>query len=603
MNPPCEILRIAVPARHYYPGRIGGQENYLLAMVAGLAGRGHRLTIFAPEAAVAALRGAGGPAVEIAALPGAGRPMWAAVSGGGFDVLYCPLHTLDPLEPPIPSVVMIPDIQHEYFPGNFDGKELVRRRRSYEPSARRAQVVLTCSEYSKRTIVERYQVPAERVVVCGHGVGTRFQEAQGVAGLVLPRDYLYLPAVYWPHKNHVTALRALAALRARGWLELHLVCSGGDGPEREKVLRLVAELGLADRVQLLGRVGDALVPELYRRSRGLLFPSLFEGFGIPVLEALQLGVPVVTARGGAAEEVAGGCAVLVDALDPEAVADGVERILTDDGMRAGWMAAGRVRAAEFSWARAVAVTEEALRRAACEGSPAPAAVGVEVEEWPSISVVARRGADLAMVRQQGYSKLEIVESEDVREGYSRCGGVLVHVLRPGARWMEGTARLVAEVWRRNPRVGLVYGLTRVGDELVGRVPFLYEDMNEGPLFTGAAAFVRREAVRVAPELKAPLDEWSLWLKVAEEWAVEGLAECLAEWAGAKAEVDAELERQALELVRAAFGFVPEHWLDGRAWVALGGQARRRGRWARLWRGLTENPGQRRRYAREWWGGL
>ncbi|WP_321476902.1 glycosyltransferase [uncultured Paludibaculum sp.] len=602
-------MRIAVNVRHYLQGRIGGQENYLRAMVAGLAGRGHELTVFGQQSQFDAIRAMAPSGVSPRAVPEEGRSMMAAVAGGGFDLLFCPLHMLEPLLPPIPSAVMMPDLQHEYFPEYFDGRELARRRRSYGPSAEHASVVLTCSEFTKRTIVEQYGVDSEKVVVCGHGVGAEFLDGSGAAGdvdeLALPEEFLYFPAVYWPHKNHANVLRALRLVHQRGSRGLHLVCSGGEGPERERVLRLAEELGLPDQVKILGRVDAALVPEIYRRSRGLLFPTLFEGFGIPVLEALTLGVPVITSRGGATEEVAGGCAVLVDAADPASIAEGIERVLSDAESCVRLTSRGLARAAEFSWSRAVEETASALERVVRPGYVAP--VRVEVQEWPviSVGVIGDEGAvaeALESVRAQKYPHVEYRLAGAVNEALRATHGPLFGYLRPGDRWLEGAAEAVAQCWRRNPRVGLIYGRARTADGVVGSVPYLYEDWSYGPLFAAPAALLERAAVERAGGLgegPAPLDELRLWLRVASENPVIGLGQELAFWAE-RDSVLAGTPRQAVELIRAQFGYVPATWFDGRAWrVLVGEQGRMSGRLSSLWRGLVANPGWRKRYLREW----
>lgn len=538
-------MRIAVYIRHYIPGRIGGQENYLRAVVRGLADRGHSLTIFAQERAFGAVRAWGAAGVTLATVAEEGRAAWRQVAEGGFDALFCPLHMLEPPAPPVPAVVMVPDIQHEFFPEYFSDDERARRRRGYEASARRAAVVLTCSEFSKRTLVERYRLDAGRVRVYGHGVDDGLVRG-GQDSLELPAEYVYLPAVYWPHKNHETVLRALAVLKGRDWRELHLVCSGGDGPERARVERLAAELGVADRVRLLGRVADGQVAELYRRSRGLVFPTLFEGFGIPVLEALALGVPVLTARGGAAEEVAGGCAVLVDPRSVESVADGMEELLRNG---ARLVEAGRRRAAEFSWGRAADGAEAALWRAVEDGGSA----GVEPDEWPVISVAVMPGADAAGLRGE---RVEVVGPE-----FAGATGLLRYVLRPGVRWLPGTAEAVGRAWRRNPRAGLFAGRARVRGRVVGEAPVLYEDLGVWGAVAGAAVF---ERVGAGEGLRAA---WA--------YGVEGIEEVLVECEEGGAAWGAEE-------VRAVFGYAGPGWMG-------------------LWRGFMENAGWRRRYLRDWWG--
>jgi glycosyltransferase involved in cell wall biosynthesis len=603
-------MRIAVNVRHYLKGRIGGQENYLQAMLRGLVRRGQKLTVFAQPSEMAAIQAMAGGAVELRAVPEEGRPMVEAVADGGFDLLFCPLHTLEPLDPHIPSAVMIPDLQHEFFPAYFDDRERQRRCRNYEPSARNARVVLTCSEFSKRTIVEQYQIVEDKVVVCGHGVDSEFLAARPDAVMPeLPAEFLYFPAFYWPHKNHANALTALKLVHEHGDSNLHLVCTGGEGPERDRVQRLVDDLGLSDRVMLLGRVESEVVPELYRRSRGLLFPTLFEGFGIPVLEAMHLGVPVITSRGGAAEEVAGGCALLVEPEDPASIAVAIETVLADAGLCGQLTEEGRKRAAQFSWERAVDTTLAAFQRVTAEGYTAPAPI--EVSEWPVISVVlvgdeAAVAPALASVRAQEYPHVAWQEVPRGPASFRDSSGALLNVLRPGDEWLPGAAASVAKAWRRNPRAGLIYGLARVDSDVEGTVPYLYEDLNYGPVWAPPAAFYGRAAVEQARGVVGesdPLDELELRLRVAGGHPVVGLVECVAVWGSSGApDVGAveELQAGAIELIRAQFEYVPVEWIDGRAVLRLLGRSGAlSGRWSSLVRGLAVNRGRRQRYWREW----
>lgn len=606
-------MHIAVNVRHYLKGRIGGQENYLQAILHGLVRRGQKLTIFAQPSEMAAVQAMVEGPVELKAVPDEGRPMLEAVARGGFDLLFCPLHTLEPLDPPIPSAVMIPDLQHEFFPVYFDERERQRRCRNYEPSAKNAGVVLTCSEFSKRTIVDRYQLAAEKVVVCGHGAGSEFSAQRPSAALPglpeLPASYLYFPAFYWPHKNHANALKALKLVHEHGDSNLHLVCTGGEGPEREGVQRLVDHLGLSDRVMLLGRLDREVVPELYRRSRGLLFPTLFEGFGIPVLEAMHAGVPVITSRGGAAEEVAGGCAVLVEPEDPASIAVAVETVLGDEELGRRLTTEGRKRASQFTWEQAVETTLAAFRTVTASGYRAPAPI--EVTEWPVISVALPGGEAaiapaLASVRAQDYPHVAWQAAAGGPVAFPAIAGHLLNVLRPGDEWLPGAASTVAKAWRRNPRAGLIYGLAKLGSEVEGKAPYLYEDLNYGPAWAPPGAFYGRAAVEGAGGLPVGLDalaELKLRLRVSEGHQVIGLAECVAVW-GSPAAFEAEdverLRAGAIELVLAQFGYVPEAWIDGRAALRLlGRRGALSGQWASLIRGLAVNRGQRQRYWREW----
>ena len=192
------------------------------------------------------------------------------------------------------------------------------------PVARAATGIVAVSEFTKREAVELLGVPAERVTVVGNAVEPHFTPR----GTVSQGEYVLAVGTLEPRKN----LRRVAAAAARLGVELRVVGARGWGG--------VETPGWA------GEVSDEQLVELYRGARALVFPSLYEGFGIPILEAMACGTPVVTSRGGATEEVAGGAAVRVDPLDEEAIAAGIEAAA---GRREQLRALGLARAAEFTW--------------------------------------------------------------------------------------------------------------------------------------------------------------------------------------------------------------------------------------------------------------
>jgi alpha-1,3-rhamnosyl/mannosyltransferase len=227
--------------------------------------------------------------------------------------------------------------------------------RTFVPrSARRADRVLAVSELTKRDVVERYGIAEEKIVVTPNGVDPIFTPDGAIPER---RPYALFVGGIQPRKDPVTAIEALALLNG----DLELVMVGAEkrgGPEVREALR---RLGLEQRVELAGHVGHEQLAGLYRGAACLVFPSRYEGFGLPVLEAMASGTPVVAANAGALPEVAGDAAILVEPGDAAAIADGIRRALTE---RERLVAAGLERARSFSWAetarRTLAVYRELL---------------------------------------------------------------------------------------------------------------------------------------------------------------------------------------------------------------------------------------------------
>jgi glycosyltransferase involved in cell wall biosynthesis len=239
-----------------------------------------------------------------------------------------------------PAVVMIHDLSFDRLPELMAYRDRLSFGGLVPRSVRRAERVLTVSEWSRADIIDRYGVDAERVVVTGDGLDPAF----GQTGRRPDRPpYLLFVGALQPRKDPVVALEALARLPN----DLQLVMVGpakrGEGEVRSALHRL----RLTSRVQLTGYIPQNELAELYRGAACMIFPSRYEGFGLPVLEAMASGTPVVTTTAGAIPEVAGEAAVLVPPGDAEALADGIRKALAN---RDQLVVAGLERAQEFQWA-------------------------------------------------------------------------------------------------------------------------------------------------------------------------------------------------------------------------------------------------------------
>jgi len=252
------------------------------------------------------------------------------------------------------SVVTVHDLSFEHMPWLMGRRDRMLFRRFVPASARRADRVLAVSEHTKHDLAEQYGISEEKIVVTPNGVDAVFHP-NGSAPERSP--YVLFVGGIQPRKDPLAAIEALALLDS----ELDLVLVGAEKRGGEEVRRTVQRLGLERRVVLAGHVDHEELASLYRGAACLVFPSRYEGFGLPVLEAMASGTPVVAAAAGAVPEVAGDAAILVEPGDPEAIADGVRRALAE---RERFVAAGLERAGRFSWAetarRTLAVYRELL---------------------------------------------------------------------------------------------------------------------------------------------------------------------------------------------------------------------------------------------------
>lgn len=337
-------MRVALPLLTLVPGISGGSETYARELARALARVGrHEYEALVPSIAPDAADGL--PSVVApeyrasTSIPGRLRAMaGAALRPGRLRALLADAELVHyPLTVPVPpvagpTVLTLLDVQHLDLPAMFPRGERLFRRLAYDRAARRATRVIVISEWVKERVVDRLGLDPDRVHAVHLGVDhDRFREGPSVTR----EDFLYYPARPWPHKNHERLFEAFGLLR-REHPELRLVLTGaGHDPAR-----------LPAGVESLGDVPHEQRVSLYRRARVVVFPSLYEGFGLPPIEAMACGCPVASSSAGSLPEIVGAAAVLFDPYDPESIAAGVDEALRRSGELA---ALGLERAAEFTW--------------------------------------------------------------------------------------------------------------------------------------------------------------------------------------------------------------------------------------------------------------
>ena len=271
-------------------------------------------------------------------------PVGLPRSARGLDVLHCPSFRA-PARSTVPLVVTVHDLAVLRHPETFNRWSRVYGRLLVPRVVRSADRVIAVSEFTRRELVELLGAREDRIRVVPNAVDDTFSpDGPAVGG-----DYALAVGTIEPRKNLTRLFEAMSGLD----LDLRVVGARGWGEDDVNVG--------SPRVEWLGRVSDERLAELYRGARVFVYPSLYEGFGIPPLEAMACGTPVVTSRGGALEEVTGGAAVLVDPLDPAAIRGGIEEALVRcDELRA----AGLERARTFSWASSARATADVYRELA-----------------------------------------------------------------------------------------------------------------------------------------------------------------------------------------------------------------------------------------------
>jgi glycosyltransferase involved in cell wall biosynthesis len=354
-------LRVALNLLWCAPGRVGGSEEYLtrqLQGVAALTKAGHchdlRIDVYASQAFMAAHADltqdfqVAGPtwSLDRQAVRILTEHTWLSVASRRADIVHHGGGTA-PMIGPGPRVVTVHDLQYLRYPEYFSSARLKYLTQMVPRSVRRAAMVLVPSEYVRSRVLEAFGAPSERVRVVPHGFDAPASprstpwELRSRYGLG-DGPVLVYPAITHPHKNHELLLTAMA----RYWMDpdLRLVLLGGAGSAEAKVVEMVRSLGLSARVIRPGRVPAADRDGLIALADAVVFPSRYEGFGAPLIEAMALGTPVVACDLTAVSEVVQSGGILLPD-DPEAWADVVEVVRT---RRTELVAAGVRRSAEFS---------------------------------------------------------------------------------------------------------------------------------------------------------------------------------------------------------------------------------------------------------------
>jgi glycosyltransferase involved in cell wall biosynthesis len=270
---------------------------------------------------------------------------------------------------PCPTIVTVHDISYEHFPEYFNPLQRARMRLLIPLSARRAAEVLTVSEYSRRDIIDRYGIPEERVTVTYNGVSEAFhvqspEEAlAATASFKIDRPFILGVGNLQARKNLLRLIRAYARLRDSGDCDHDLFLVGQAAWKGHQIQSEVVRLGITQFVRRTGYVSEEQLIGLYNRAELFVYPSTFEGFGLPVIEAMACGTPVLTSNTSALPEIAGDAAVTVNPYDEDAIGDGLRRLLKDDALRSRLRVAGLLRARDFSWRAVAERTAQAYARA------------------------------------------------------------------------------------------------------------------------------------------------------------------------------------------------------------------------------------------------
>jgi len=380
-------MKIGINILHFKPGKVGGTETYLRNLLT------HLQQVDSANEYTLILSRLNAPGIEIHgdnfrklvknySIPSTGwfcrgvlrnllkvDILRTAYDRLNLDAIHHPFTTLNPNRLKTKSILTFHDMQHEFYPEFFSADELEYRSQTYRPSAEEAVRIIAISEHVKSCLVEKYQLSPDKIDVIYNGFGADYEIIEDPRKLEsiknrygLTRPFLYYPAATWPHKNHKNLLMAVKLLIDRYNFDGHLVLSGANFQAHSDVMQEVKRLGLDNTVKALGYLPYDDLPALFNLARIMVYPSLFEGFGIPLVEAMACGCPVICSDRTSLPEVAGEAALLIDPTSPEDIADKIWAAWNDEGNLASLRTRGLQRAEFFSWEKMAKKTIDVYRR-------------------------------------------------------------------------------------------------------------------------------------------------------------------------------------------------------------------------------------------------
>lgn len=362
-------------SRATYGGRTG-TEAYSLHLIRALIATecGHRFRLYMPQAPPPELvNEVDGDRIEVQVIPF--PQLWThlrlawEVSRHSPDVLFVPAHVI-PLVCPVPTVVTVHDLGYVYYPEAHRPFDRWYLDWTTGRHARLATSIVADSQATRSDLIHHYQADPDRITVVYPGrdeslarvdASDRIAAAKDRYGI--QGDYLLYLGTLQPRKNLVRLVEAFARLGSSA-LDVCLVLAGKKGWLYHSLFARVESLGLGERVVFPGYIADEDKAALLSGAMALVYPSLYEGFGLPLLEAMACDTPVLTSNASSLPEVVGDAALLVDPLDTETITAGISRLINDIELRRSLIKKGRAQIRKFSWANAACQISEVLESVA-----------------------------------------------------------------------------------------------------------------------------------------------------------------------------------------------------------------------------------------------
>lgn len=531
-----------------------------------------------------------------------------------FNVWYSPMLHLNPFDCPVPSAICIPDVQHRYFPEFFDLATINWRESVMRHSAYKTNLIFTLSEQSKEDIIRFYRINPKKIVVTHLDAPSWIKSpSKSSLNFKVPEKYFFYPANTWPHKNHLVLLKAFANI-VKKFPNLNLICSGDQTADYAKLKAITKHLKLQNKVKFLGYVDKNTLVHLYKKAIALVYPSLFEGFGIPLIEAFNLNCPVICSKHNTSREIAGKAALYFNPDSEVDLSNKLIEFLTNKNLRNSLIAAGNKQAKRFSYVETARKTLSNLQNIAVPTNKV--ITKTKVSELPKISVIMPTFNQANFIKEsidsvlkQHYSNLELIvmdggstdktidilrkygskliwksqrdkgQTDAINKGLKMATGDILAYLNSDDLYEADALKKVANFFINNPKKQIIHAKGKYidgkGDYLedypsaiVNRETMFYECNICQP-----TVFFRRQVYEKIGQFNIKCRnamDYEYWLRVLNYYPITFVNEYLAKYrlhTGSKTvSLQPAIYKELIKISKKQFGKVSYNWILGYFYV-------------------------------------
>ena len=618
-------MKIGVILANLYPGKIGGAEQYVRNVLHEMSQiEGLEIYAFVNSVAYPSFFNEGCAQIKkIKDEEDRDTQLFFWIDYLNIDILFCPLFFIAPNNSPIPAVASILDVQHEFFPQYFEPKVLKEIRKSTASTLTQADGILTISEYSKKTIIDKYNIPDKKIAVTYLNSDAAFEqnisdEKRQQIKKRIGAEYIFYPANTWPHKNHINLLKAYKILKDKYHIRHKLVFTGDSKQRKKDIDDYIIENDLDNDIVYLGYLPQEDMPAVFANASVLAFPSVFEGFGIPLVEAMRARVAIACSTCGSIPEVAGDAAIYFDANNPEDIALKINELIENVALRDELIKKGEKIARRYSWKKCAEETVNYLKKV-CKEQKKDQRIG-SYEEMPLVSIITPSFNQGAFIREtiesvlnQDYPNVEYIvmdggssddtieilksygdsilwesekdngQADAVNKGIRRAKGKIIGWLNSDDTYVEGAISKMVSYFRQHPNTDMVYGEGWYTDKQ-GKITERYltekynkERLAEMCIICQPTAFFAKEFVEKVGMLDIEHQlsmDYELWMRMAEYGKIAYIPEYIA--TSRMYEENKTLSRrkevyeETCKAVKRHYKYVPITWIDGYADYLAGG---------------------------------